>query len=546
MDLLFTRLARTIIKHNRAVFVIWLVALALSVPAILQVQSVIVYTETAYNPKNSESSIAQSIVSREFSISQGDSVVVVITSTDVRGNDVRDFTLTLNKTLHNDRTITNLSNVTSIYDIYYQLLVGYTSVVHLQLYQEKNATGLATSLEFGIPTIYVNQWTTLVNSGPFNINQSQVAVYNQKANQSAWPIIASQIPQAYQPIALAYEDMFSEMANATPTQTFIIGEIYSLGASAGFGDFTSLAGMLLRNYNLDSYPVQPSKDVYTQSVSGSNDTMLVILDFKTTGSDPKNSIASIRTDVQHANVFSNTNLLVYVTGAPAFNYDIETESIRDVERIDPITVVLIIIIVGIFFASLAAPLIPVSAIGISVGIAFGLVYIIGSLFTSIHFLILTLLPVAMFGAGSDYCIFLVSRYAEERRMGRGKKDAVERAVTWAGESIATSGATVVIAFGSLAIAGFGMLRSIGIAVMMGISIALLVSFTRVPQFLSMLGKKIFGPGELVFGKKKKPKESSYYARPERSTQNHSKQTLTGPWAVIPPATSTVLSSQTSH
>jgi len=645
--LLFTRLARTIIKHNRAVFVIWLVALALSVPAILQVQSVIVYTETAYNPKNSESSIAQSIVSKEFSISQGSSVVVVITSTDVRGNDVRDFTLTLNKTLHNDRTITNLSNVTSIYDIYYQLLVGYTSEVHLQLYQEKNLTSLATSLEFGIPSIYVNQWTTLVNSGPFNITQAQIIAYNQKANQSTWMIVSSQTSQAYLPIALAYQNLFyqswnrtftaasytysqltivapplaraqnvtkgspllmiqpayynitrpffrgsipdvptrnlfvdaaaffnlynscpntcpnnywndpaaiqtfvvntfSKIVNATPTQTFIIGEIYSLGASAGFGDFTSLAGMLLRNYNINTYPVQPSKDVYTQFVSGSNDTMLVILDFKTTGPDPKNSIASIRTDVQHANVFSNTNLLVYVTGAPAFNYDIETESIRDVERIDPITVVLIIVIVGLFFASIAAPLIPVSAIGISVGIAFGLVYVIGSLFTSVHFLILTLLPVAMFGAGSDYCIFLVSRYAEERRMGRGKKDAVERAVTWAGESIATSGATVVIAFGSLAIAGFGMLRSIGIAVMMGISIALLVALTLVPAILSMFGDKMFWPGGLGLWRKKKAKGSSYYARAARFTAKHSKLILIVALAVSLPATSTVLSSQTSH
>ncbi|TMI52805.1 hypothetical protein E6H13_06035 [Candidatus Bathyarchaeota archaeon] len=645
--MLFTRLARTIIKHNRAVFVIWLVALALSVPAVLQVQSVIVYTETAYNPKNSESSIAQSIVSKEFSISQGSSIVVVITSTDVRGNDVRDFTLTLNKTLHNDRTITNLSNVTSIYDIFYQLLVGYTSEVHLQLYQEKNLTSLATSLEFGIPTTYVSQWTTLVNSGPFNINQSQIATYNQKANQSAWPIIASQTPQAYQSIALAYENLFyqswnktfsaatytqtqltivapplaraqnvtkgspllvtqpayynittpffqssitdastrtlfvgaakffnlynfcpntcpnnywndpgatqtfvvntfSQTVHATPTQTFIIGEIYSLGATASFRDFTNLAGTLLRNYNINSYPVQPSRDVYTQFVSGSNDTMLVILDFKTTGPDPKNSIASIRTDVQHANVFSNTNLLVYVTGAPAFNYDIETESIRDVERIDPITVVLIIVIVGLFFASVAAPLIPVSAIGISVGIAFGLVYVIGSTFTSVHFLILTLLPVAMFGAGSDYCIFLVSRYAEERRLGRGKKDSVERAVTWAGESIATSGATVVIAFGSLAIAGFGMLRSIGIAVMIGISIALLVALTLVPAILSMFGDKIFWPGGLGLWRKKKAKGSSYYARAAKFTAKHSKLILIVALAVSLPAASTVLSSQTSH
>jgi RND superfamily putative drug exporter len=645
--LLFTRLARTIIKHNRAVFVIWLVALALSIPAILQVQSVIVYTETAYNPKNSESSVAQSIVSKEFSISQGSSVVVVITANDVRGNDVRDFTLTFNKTLHNDRTITNLSNVTSIYDIYYQLLVGYTSEVHLQLYQEKNLTSLATSLEFGIPAIYVNQWTNLVNSGPFNLNQSQIAAYNQKANQTAWPIISSQTPPAYQPIALAYENLFyqswnqtfraatytqtqltivapplaraqnvtkgspalaiqpayynvttpffisgitdpptralfvgaakffnlynfcpntcpnnnwndpaaiqtfvintfSRMVNATPTQTFIISEIYSLGASAGFTDFTTLAGTLLRNYNIKSYPVQPSHNVYTQFISGSNDTMLLILDFKTNGLDPKNSIANIRSDVGHANTFSNTNLLVYVTGAPAFNYDIETESIRDVERIDPITVVLIMVIVGLFFASVAAPLIPVSAIGISVGIAFGLVYVIGTTFTSVHFLILTLLPVAMFGAGSDYCIFLVSRYAEERRMGRGKKDSVERAVTWAGESIATSGATVVIAFGSLAIAGFGMLRSIGIAVMMGISIALLVALTLVPAILSMFGDRMFWPGGLGLWRKKKAKGSSYYARAARFTAKHSKLILIVALAVSLPATSTVLSSQTSH
>jgi len=647
MDLLFTRLARTIIKHNRAVFVIWLVALALSVPAILQVQSVIVYTETAYNPKTSESSIAQSIVSKQFSISQGSSVVVVITSTDVRGNDVRDFTLTFNKTLHNDRKITNLSNVTSIYEIYYQLLVGYTSLVHLQLYQEKNLTSLATSLEFGIPAIYVNQWTTLVNSGPFNITQAQIAVYNQKANQSTWLIVSSQTPQAYLPVALAYQnlfyqswnmtftaasytqtqltivapplaraqnvtrgnpilstqpayynitlpffqssitdpttralfvdsasffnlynfcpstcpnnywndpaalqifvvDTFSEAVNATPTQTFIIGQIYSLGASASFGDFTSLAGALLRNYNINSYPVQPSRDVYTQFVSGSNDTMLVILDFRTTGPDPKNSIASIRADVGHANFLSNTSLLVYVTGAPAFNYDIETESIRDVERIDPITIILIMVIVGLFFASLAAPLIPVSAIGISVGIAFGLVYVIGSWFTSVHFLILTLLPVAMFGAGSDYCIFLVSRYAEERRLGRGKKDAVERAVTWAGESIATSGATVVIAFGSLAIAGFGMLRSIGIAVMMGISIALLVALTLVPAILSMFGDKMFWPGGLGLWRKKKAKGTSYYARAAKFTAKHSKLILIVALAISLPATSTVLSSQTSH
>src|SRR2546425_1059288 len=131
-------------------------------------------------------------------------------------------------------------------------------------------------------------------------------------------------------------------------------------------------------------------------------------------------------------------------------------------------------------------------------------------------------------------------------MGGEKKDSVERAVTWAGESIATSGATVVIAFGSLAIAGFGMLRSIGIAVMMGISIALLVALTLVPAILSIFGDKIFWPGGLGLWRKKKVKGSSYYARAARFTAKHSKLILIVALAVSLPATSTVLSSQTSH
>ena len=115
--MLFTGLARAIIRHNKAVFAIWLAALALSIPAILQVQSVIVYNETAFNPKNSESSMALDLVGKEFSIDQGTSAIVVITASDVRGSDVRDFTLALNRTLHNDEKLSNINNLTSIYDI---------------------------------------------------------------------------------------------------------------------------------------------------------------------------------------------------------------------------------------------------------------------------------------------------------------------------------------------------------------------------------------------------------------------------------------------
>ena len=649
--MLFTRLARTIIRHNKAVFVIWIAALALSVPAILQVQHVIVYNETAFNPKNSESSLAQNIVSREFSIDQGTSAIVVITANDVRGNDVRDFTLALNRTMHNDGQLSLINNITSVYDIYYQLLLGYTSVGHVQVYQTRNATVLATNLEFGIPSTYVNEWISLISSAPPNtvFNQTTLAAYNAQAYNASWPLIAAQTPSFYHPIALSYLGAFYQSWNQTFTapsytqfqlvfgsppfqraqnvtkgssllsvqpayynitipffqslplnstslslflsaaknfnlyspgsgggcsnnncwndqnaiRTFtintvaqgamanqiqytIIGEIYDLGPSASAADLASLAQQILRNYNMLTYPVQPSRDVLSQFVSSKNNTMLMVIDFKSNGPDPMNSIPQIRHDVGTANTVSNESLVVYVTGQPAFNYDIQTQTVTDIERIDPITIMLILIIVGIFFASVVAPLIPVTAIGLSIGIAFGLVYVVGSLLTSVHYLVLTLLPVSMLGAGSDYCIFLVSRYAEERKMGRGKKDSVERAVTWAGESIATSGATVIIAFGTLAFASFGLLRSIGMAVMLGISVALLVALTLVPAALSLFGDRIFWPRGLGLWRKKKQKGANYYARAAQFTAKHSKMILLLALAVSLPAASTVLSSQTSH
>jgi len=620
----------------------------LSIPAILQVQSVIAYNETAFIPKNSESSIAQDVVSREFSIDQGTSTIVVITSNDVRGNDARDFTLTLNRTLHNDGKLSDVTNVTSIYDIYYRQLQAYTNVLHLQLYQTKNATTLATNIELGIPNAYVTTWISLISSAPPTINQTQLIAYNQQAYNASWPIISAQTPPAYQTIALNYLTLFYQSWNQTftapsytqfqlvfgsppyyraqnvtkgnpqlttqpsyynitipfiqslpldaPTlslflsaagffniysggsgpcssnncwndqnairtfttdtvaqtiladavQKTVIDQIYDLGASATSGDLASLAQQVLRNYNILTYPVQPTRSVYTQFVASQNDTMLMIIDFKSNGPDPMNSIPQIRQDVGLANTVSNERLIVYVTGAPAFNYDIQTQTVMDIERIDPVTITLILVIVGFFFASIVAPLIPLVAIGLSIGIAFGLVFAVGSLVTKVHYLVLTLLPVSMLGAGSDYCIFLVSRYSEERKMGRGKKDSVERAVTWAGESIATSGATVIIAFGTLAFASFGLLRSIGIAVMLGISVALLVALTLVPAALALFGDRIFWPKGLSLWRTKKSKGASYYARAAQFTGRHAKLVLLLALAVSLPAASTVLSSQTSH
>jgi len=63
--------------------------------------------------------------------------------------------------------------------------------------------------------------------------------------------------------------------------------------------------------------------------------------------------------------------------------------------------------------------------------------------------VLMLMLTAMMGAGCDYCIFILSRYREERCSGKEKGEAIGASVEFAGESILTSGLTVMIGFGVL-------------------------------------------------------------------------------------------------
>src|SRR5207249_8823577 len=111
------------------------------------------------------------------------------------------------RTLSNRPTHTNISNNTTNYVIYYQLLLGFTSVAHFQLYQIQNATNLANLLEFGIPNTYLTTWTSIVNNAGFNVTGDQVIAYNQIANATSWAIVSPLIPPTYTQVAIDYQNL---------------------------------------------------------------------------------------------------------------------------------------------------------------------------------------------------------------------------------------------------------------------------------------------------------------------------------------------------
>ncbi len=182
----------------------------------------------------------------------------------------------------------------------------------------------------------------------------------------------------------------------------------------------------------------------------------------------------------------------YVTGTPAIAYDASEAMGQDMARVDPISIFLIIVLIGLFFRSFVTSAAPPVTIGVAFALALCALFFVGSIL-DIYYIVEMLLIVSMLGAGCDYCIFILSRYREERRRGLEHMDACQAAITWAGESVFTSGMAVMIGFGAMTVCEFRLISSMGIGLAIGILFALLAALTLMSSLLVLLGDKLFWP-----------------------------------------------------
>jgi RND superfamily putative drug exporter len=189
---------------------------------------------------------------------------------------------------------------------------------------------------------------------------------------------------------------------------------------------------------------------------------------------------------------NNVTLHTALTGSPAINYDTQIGAEKDLSRIDPFTILLILILVGLFFRSFVTSAMPPITIGAAFGVAMMALFVIGSLL-NVFYITQMFLLVSMMGAGCDYCIFILARYREERLSGKDHDGALKNAIMWAGESISTSGLAVIIGFGSMAICSFSMISTMGIMLAIGVLIALLAALTLITSLLSVLGDRLYWP-----------------------------------------------------
>lgn len=299
---------------------------------------------------------------------------------------------------------------------------------------------------------------------------------------------------------------------------------------------------LIANSSSTRYPLPIPPTLLAAFVSPNGNAALIVVSFSVSdGYTAPNGSTPVFDDLSRINALVPATLQrvnpsgtvqFYQTG-PSYLDDNENQLLSsNLAFILPITVAVLILITVLYFRAPGAPLVTFTSIGVALGLGLAAVYLIGKYVTQFDVTSITLVDTFVLGVGTDYSVFLVARYREELVHGACPKDAVVTTVTWAGESIATSGLTVIVATLAMAFSGIALLSQWGIALSAAVLLTLLLALTVTPALLVLLGPRIFWPyAKARFvrqaGRIRAASEEgrTYFARAGRAATGHPKAVI---------------------
>ncbi|HEX6022408.1 MAG TPA: MMPL family transporter [Solirubrobacter sp.] len=184
----------------------------------------------------------------------------------------------------------------------------------------------------------------------------------------------------------------------------------------------------------------------------------------------------------------------YVTGEAGFEAD---RSVA-VEGLDgtllAITGALVLILMLVTYRSPLIAALMLGVVAVAYLIATGLVYgLVQADVTTVSGQSTAILIVLMFGAGTDYCLLIVSRFRDELARMSDVEKAMKRAAARTGPAIFASGGIVVAAMLVLALADFNATREMGPLLALGIVVMMACGLTLLPALLAAFGRRAFWP-----------------------------------------------------
>ncbi|MGI9136167.1 MAG: RND family transporter [Candidatus Nanopelagicales bacterium] len=184
-----------------------------------------------------------------------------------------------------------------------------------------------------------------------------------------------------------------------------------------------------------------------------------------------------------------TQLRAFVTGPAGTFNDIQDIGDHDRIIIEVATVIALLTILLIVYRNPLTMILPLITIAVSLATAQGVVAGLGTLGLGISNQTIVLLTAMLAGAGTDYAVFLISRYHDYLRLGDSSDSAIRNALESVGKVITASAATVAVTFLGMIFTKLTVFSTVGVALAAAIAVGCLGAVTFLPALLTLAGRR---------------------------------------------------------